>query len=713
MIEATVEDFAQRNGWQPVFHTVGEVSEFREYVDSITDSNLSAAGKRKWIFWKDGKAPSAERLKWIQRWVENERFACFASAEYFATRYGRIRDAEERIISFQLRLSQQILLNVLADCDDLQSAIQLFVLKARQVGISTMVAMFFIHRILFRQNTYAVMASVQAQQSDKLGTMIDTTWDSLPFWLPPPKTILKAKEPKWANGSLLSIQSGSQEVGIAQGSTPTCVHISEIGDYANPKKVLEEGLFPACHPTRSLFMVLEGTGSMATLWQKEKWEYYTANWGKGGRFQPFFIPPACARDLYPHADWLRNNPIPSLWEPAEETRRMRRRAELFVRSTDYLWKVLGQRWEMDKEFMWYWECLWRESVASHSEHEHLAQFAPTPEDAFQSKDTPVFSKETIEIVSQHRVKNCVAYAITGRTIFVSNENVPYRPHPEMIDPFNSRIDLRWEANDGNLYDWELYPLKPFDDSKDENCYDKLLIFEPPEPGAIYAIGLDTAYGLNTPNEDRCSLTVHKHDPETDPDVQVASFTSLQVNSAQMARIAAAVAVLYGTDGKGNIISGNPLIAKFVIEQIRKPGDTCQHELKLMGFLDHHIMHHYDDRGNIDPTKGSKEGWRTSRWSRSILLERFVEAVTLGRLILNDPIVIRQLPEFVRKYQERGISEMIHGLGCHDDGIFSAAMCWTTLHDFENVAERLEKRNAPVRVVKNLDDAWCERFIVLE
>jgi hypothetical protein len=50
----------------------------------------------------------------------------------------------------------------------------------------------------------------------------------------------------------------SKQVGIAQGTTPTCVHISEIGDYANPKRVLEEGLFPACHPTKSLFMVLEG-----------------------------------------------------------------------------------------------------------------------------------------------------------------------------------------------------------------------------------------------------------------------------------------------------------------------------------------------------------------------------------------------------------------------------------------------------------------------
>jgi len=705
-----LDDFARQNGWMPTYHSPAEVQEFNAYIDSILDVNSNTRGRSFW--WKNGKSPSAERVKWIRRWIENEQFCCFASAEYFVTRYGRIRDAEERVIPFQFRLGQKIFLQALAEADDLQSAIQLFILKCRQVGISTAIAQFFLHRILFRSNTYAVMASVQAQQSEKLGAMIDLTWSRLPFWLPPPKTILKAKEPRWANGSALSVQSGNQEVGIAQGTTPTCVHISEIGDYTNPKQTLEIGLFPACHQTRSLFMVLEGTGSMATTWQKEKWEYYQSNWGKGGRFRPFFIPPSCAGDLYPPVDWLRANPLPALWSPTDVTRRMRRRGELFVRSTDYLWKVLGQRWEMDREFQWYWECLYKEAVASHSERQFLSQYSPTPEDAFQSENDPVFMVETIEVATK-RKRVAKAYAITGRTIIMGNENEPYIPHADEIDDTEARIQLHWEANDGNVYDWELVPLKAFDDSKDENCFDKLLIFHAPEPEAEYSIGIDTAHGLNQPNEDRGALSVHLDNHGESPDEQVASFTSIRVNSPQMARIAAAIAVLYGTDGEGNVTSGNPLLVKFIIEQVRKPGDECQHQLKIMGFLDHHIMHRYDAKGNIDPNRGSQEGWFTRTYTRSLLLDRFVNAVSTGWLILHDPIIIRQLADFERKYEGKGQSIMIHATGAHDDNIFAAAMAWTTLHDLENTAMRISGRYPPKQKEEKHEDQWCERVMMLE
>lgn len=710
VIEDTLRDFARREGWMPEPRSISEVDDFCAYIDSITDVTRNQAGSR--FFWKNDKGPSAARIKWIRRWVENEQFMCFADASYFATRYGRIRDAEERIVHFDFRLAQRIFLAALAECDDLQVAIQLFILKARQLGISTVVALFFLHRILFRSNTYAIMASVSIPQSEKLASMIDTTWSRLPFWLPPGKKTIKAKEPRWYNGSLLSVQAGNQEVGIAQGTTPSCVHISELGDYTNPKRVLEEGLFPACHPTRSLFMVLEGTGSMATIWQKEKWDYYVANWGKGGRFKPFFIPPACAGDLYPHKDWLRAKPIPEGWSPIDRTRKMRRRAELFVRQTDYLSNVLGKHWEMDREFQWYWECLYKEAVASHSENEFLSQYAPTPEDAFQSKDSPVFQPEVIEVVTANRERSYMAYAVTGRTILMGNENIPYQPQPEAVDLRQPDIQLDWEANDGNEYRWTLVPLKHVDDDKDEACFDKLLIFKAPEEGAEYAIGIDTAHGLNQPNEDRSSLTVKKNNHGHEPDEQVAAFTSLRVNSPQMGRIAAAVAVLYGTDGNGNVTSANPLIAKFIIEQTRKAGDECMNQLKIMGFLDHHVMIRLDKKGSIDPNQGHQEGWFTRQYNRSYLLERFIDAVNSGWFILHDPVVIRQLATFMRKYKEHGLAMLEHAVGSHDDNVFSNAMAWTTDHELENTALRIQSRYPIKKKEDAVIDQWCERLMVL-
>ena len=711
-VEETIRDFERREGWTPRVYTVAECDEFVAYVQSLMEPSRTPSGNRTTWWWKDGKAPSEDRLKYIKRRIKNERFLCFASAEYFTTRYEYIRAANTRLIHFNFRIAQRILFEALALCDDQNIAIQLFILKARQLGCSTVVALFFLHRILFISNTYAVVASVQIPQSEKLKGMLDTVQDNLPFWLRVSQTSIKAKEPRWTNGSRLSVQAGGQEVGISQGDSPSCIHVSEVGDYSNPKKTLDEGLFPACHQFPSLFMVLEGTGSMSTTWQKESWDLYSS--GKG-RFKGLFIPPACAADLYPPDSWLRQHPVPEPWNEhvTDRTRKMRRRGELFVRSTDYLWKVLGQHWEMPKDFQWFWQCGYEEAVAKHAEREFLSQNAVTPEDAFQSKDDPVFTQETIELVNSSRKDTYLSYAITGKTILMGNENIPYQPNIEQVDQNESDIVLEWEGVDENQYRWKLVPLKPFDDSSDMECMDKLLVFEAPEHGAEYSIGIDTAHGLNTPNEDRSTLSVHRYGRNTEPDRQVASFTSLRVNAPQMARIAAAVAVLYGTDGNQNVTSANPLIVKFVIEQIRKPGDECQHQLKIMGFFDHHLMHRYDSKGNIDPNKGTQEGWFTRTYTRTILLNRFVDAVNSGWLVLNDPIVIRQLGEFMRKYKDHGLAQMEHGVGQHDDNVFSAAMAWTTLHDTENTAARVQSRWPIRKKVQDALDGWAVREMIID
>ena len=220
VVAETIRSFARKNGWEPQFHSVAECDFMVEEINKYTNIEKSKTGSRSYVFWKDDKAPSKATVKKIKRWVANERFLCFASAEYFVTRYAHIRAANTQIIHFDMRLSQRILLAYLAECDDLQIAIQLFVLKARQLGISTFVAQLFLQRILYVANTYAVMASVQVPQTQKLKNMIDTCQEKLPTWLRVGQTSTKTTEPRWTNGSRLSVQAGAQEVGIAQREPP-------------------------------------------------------------------------------------------------------------------------------------------------------------------------------------------------------------------------------------------------------------------------------------------------------------------------------------------------------------------------------------------------------------------------------------------------------------------------------------------------------------
>lgn len=581
------------------------------------------------------------------------------------------------------------------------------------MGISTVVALFFLHRILFRANTHAIMASAQVGQSEKLGMIVQTAEERLPFWLFPARASLRAKEPKWVNGSSMSIQAGSQTIGIAQGSSPSCIHLSELHDYDNPIKTIEEGVFPAAHQTSSLFFVMEGTGDTASPWQRRKWQEYKSG-NTQRRFKAVFIPPACASDIYPPADWLRGNPIPENWNPIVETLRMKRRAELFVHSTDYLTKFLGADWEMTREYMWFWELGWKEAVKSHSEKTFLAQNAVTDQDAFQSKYDRVFSDEVIEVVTKERKREYKAYAITGKTIIIGRENKPYWPPEHEIDYARERIELRWEANDGNVYEWTLVPLHPFDDSEDENCFNKLLVFEEPRDGARYSEGVDCAQGLGLPDEDRSCCSVHRNEYAKDRDNQVAVFTSLDVNSAQMSRIAAAIACYFTTDREGMITCADPLGMRFIIEQIRKAGDECLNQLQLMGFYNHHVMHFYDDKDSVrTPDKGRKLGWRTVEWSRDILLNNFKNYVNMGWLKLNDPIVLRQLEKFIRRKIGDDKAKMIHDRGEHDDNIFAAAMANQTAHDMEDQSGRIQASFRPVQEYEEASEDWCNGEVVMD
>jgi hypothetical protein len=428
-----------------------------------------------------------------------------------------------------------------------------------------------------------------------------------------------------------------------------------------------------------------------------------------------FIPPACADDIYPHPDWLRAHPVPAGWweNRIDETKRMARRCELFVKSTDYLTEHMGGDWEMGIDYQWYWECGYREAIASHSEKTYIAQNAVTDNDAFQSKHDNVFSDDVIKVVTESRERSYMAYAITGKTIIMGQDNQPYEPDPNTFDYDLPRIPLRWEANDGNVYEWVLIPLKPFDDSDDINCFDKLLVFQEPRDGAEYVMGMDTADGLNMPNEDRSTLSMHNCKTGKERDTQAATFTSLRVNAAQMSRVAAAVAVYFCTNGVGDITSANPMGCKFVIEQTRKAGDDCQLALKIMGFYDHHIMIRYDDKGNIVEDKGHKEGFFTSKWSRPLLLNKFVSSVVTGWFKPNCPILIRQLETFVRK-EKNGISEMGHDAGQHDDNIFGAALGWFGFHHLENESERLEsKYHAKSLTLPPIDSRWCTNEMAID
>lgn len=711
VIAKTLDTFEAQNGWRPEYHTLGEVDEWKAYLESLVDIEENQAGKSYYI--KDGLRLTQARQKQIQKFIINEQFLCFADSAYWESRYAWICDDKNEIFRYKPRKSQQIFHKILEPFDENQFAIEIFSIKARQVGITTATAMKFLHRLLFIPNTQAVMASVRTASSELIGRMLDVCCDRQPFWLGPSKSSTKAATPKWTNGSILSIQSGSQAMGIAQGWTPTAIHVSEIADIPRPKKVLEEGLFPAAHQSRKLFFVLEGTGGDSTSWQAEKWRYYKANYGKdGGRFLCMFITWPCASDLYPQPDWLRQHPVPEAWRPLEETKRMQRKAELYIQSTDYLARIMGSNWSMPPEQAWFWETKYREAVQSHTVKVFLSQYPVTDDEALQSKDDLVFSEDVIADVGNRSEKQYEAYAITGKSVLIGQNDEPYEPDPSEIDYEKPRIPVSWKSKQGNMVFWELVPLREFKDTDDTLCFNKVLIFKHPEEGSDYSIGIDTADGLGYPDEDRSVCTVLENHTGMQRDEEAATFVSNQVNPPQMVSIAACLASYYGQWYDQRAHTKDPRGCKFIIEQRARYGDDCQNQLKLMGFFWHHLFHTIDDK-KVSSEKAHKMGWFSNAWSVPLLLNGFTNALQGGWIKISHPMTLRQLKTWVRKTSNTGKTKLDHESGKHDDNLRTIAQAYYTFHEKDIAAERHQgKYESAQEKQPPLNMDWCENTITV-
>lgn len=615
----------------------------------------------------------------LRRWIENEQILCSVDEHYWATRYAFICDEKGDIFQFNPRVSQEVFFEMAAYFEDLEVAIEIFVLKARQVGISTMTALMFLHRMLFIPNTQAVMASVQQEKSELIGRIIEICYQRCPWWLVPRQTVDKIGKMEFSNGSILSIQSGMQATGIAQGWTPTAIHVSELADIPNPKKTIEEGLLRATHSSRKLFQVLEGTGGGSTGWQADFWRAAKEGFPIGeSRFCPLFIPWPLATDLYPEADFMKKFPIKEGWTPMKETIKHVQRCELFVNSDPFLSVVAGPNWKMTRDQKHYWEFNYKQAVKSHTERTWASQMPADDLEALTGKNDIIFEPEVITIQSEARNLEYRCYAVLGKSI-----DDGFEPDPAIIDYDAERIEIEHVSHRGMEYSWVLVPLLPTSE-KDESLFlDKVIVWEPPKAGRDYSIGIDTADGLNKPDEDKTVINVTQSAHGNFPDIQVAELASIRINSPQAVGFAAALGAWYGQKCR------DPRGAKFCIEQRERPGDDCQLQLKMMGFLFHHQMIRYDNK-KVKETASVKDGWYSGAWSVPFLMNRFIDAVRNGWYRANSKWLIAELADLEKKITAAGRTKIEHKTGKKDDRVRAAAMSYFTRHHLDVLSERSEK-----------------------
>ena len=668
-----------------VEHSPAEIDEFREHLRK-TAERIDG----------DGKLTYCRPFEpWEQQFIFNEKIMVSCDALYWMTRYAYVSDEANIIRRFTLRVPQELFFSIICDLENLDAPIEIQNLKARQLGSTTLIELIVSHRISFFHGVNAVIASADKSKTPLMAKKLFLAYDEMPEWIKPRWT----RRVESDNGLLefdsiksgVSFQHGSQMSGISRGSTPTIYHLSEVASFTNPEAQIEASLLRAVHASPNVFGVLESTAEGDAGWWPETWRTSKELWPKGrSRFCPLFLPWYVGTDIYPTPTWIRVRPIPLDWVPLDDTRRHVAAAELYVRSHPLLKNHLGKDWRMPLKQQWFWEVEHEQAKRKGTEATFYQEMAGDDVSCFINSFDSVFGREVIAEVDSRRMRDYKVYGIVGQSIEDRHE-----PSTDDIDYTLEREIVSYRSPRGDSWRWELVPLSAPSDADEESQFDpdgKLIVFFPPQPGVDYSIGIDTSNGIG---QDSTCISVVAVGKNGLPDVQVAEYRSRHVSHVEAFAPAMAISSYYARhmgDGYGGLGSGpspyrEPLVG---IEQIRAVGDTCQLQMRKLGYSRFHQFQRYDAK-DLRKKKATRLGWFTTGWSRPILCDGFVVSVQNGWCVVNSPWTIYEMSHWEVHYTASGKEKKEHASGEHDDGIFALAIATHIAHDMETMTERSSKK----------------------
>ena len=665
-------------GWRPAPHSIEEVDAWSKQLATAFEEDA------KGNIYMKRKLTNAE-----QRFIDNERLMCSASAGYFLTRYYYIK-AKSRIVRFTFRQGQWILWRMLQELDELGVSKMIQILKARQLGISTIAEGIMTWGALFIPGASSQIGSADGQKTQIMLGMMTLAIDQLPAWLPPTQTRSKTKSDRALLefdriGSLIMVQPGSMMGGMGQGATPTMVHLSEVSQFTNPVQQLDEGLFKTMHEGPELVVLLESTGDAghrSAWWWKEQWITNRDNyWTGGADFLPVFLPWHTTPELYP-GPWLKKHPVPEDFTPNEDTLAHVAKAEAYVHTTEMLRRVIGADWKMPIEQQWFWQFKHEDHKRRRVEKSWYRQMPCDDYEALMGERDKVYSQDAIDVVEKSVAKASV-YMIAGDGIEEKRE--PKEGEIWYGDEAPPRQRFHWTTLKKEKMEWMLVPLAPVPD-KTFDPLEKLLVWEEPREGFDYSVGDDTGTGVGG---DRFILNVTRHGTNEFPDEQVAEFASDSIPTAEQYAWISAVTAYYARYMKPGP-KGHPKICP---EMRRKFGDLPYHQTQLLGFRRWHEWGQGFDRKTFDEKVGKhgRIGWFTNEWSRPMLLSAFEYAVENGWYVVRSKWLQDELKELEQKVMASGKTRVDHASGRHDDRVFAAAMAYWTLHQRDEMMTRMKLR----------------------
>ena len=617
--------------------------------------------------WRDTLTPDESG------WIKYQRVLCAMDFAYWVERAVWIKDTDKQTVRMSLWKSQEIFLNIVGEMEDLEIAIFLIILKARQLGISRIITLILLHRVVFDANINAYLASSTDKKTLKLFKLISFVIVRMPFWMQPvtldPKKLGKVDQAgklvEFFNGSAITMEHGQQTTGMARGDSPNIAHLSELAEFDDMDGLVDSSLLRGMHPSPRAFLALEGTAKGINNSWHMHWEAAKEQWPQGrSRLRPIFLP-WFVGGLYPKPVDLIARPLPADYSTSMAPWALAhaRMAEEYVRQNGYLTRHLGSNWSMPLEQIWYYECERGDAIRKNILNNFLSEMPATDDEAFNSTNMTVFDRETINFYSTNVRTQPVwgVFGIRGPYEFV---NPRIQPSTLLINPNLPPISIRAEAGGGVTIPFELVPLNfqgwDYEGDSKKGSIDKIYVWEPPIEGFEYGFGVDTGDGID---KDRTVIEgVRKYSLEG-PTKQVLEFASGHLGALDVWPLLLALGTWYSVPNR----HGQPQQPRMAIE-CRGKGDMPQNVLRLMNW---HNFHMWNDNkiDNRQPnlTQAHKMGVFTNFYFRAAMIDQMVTSLRNGEIEVCSPFFVREMRSLEGDEMEQ---QLRAGHGGHDDRIMA-------------------------------------------
>jgi hypothetical protein len=336
--------------------------------------------------------------------IGNERLLTMIDFRYWVERYAYINAEGTHLQRFTpLWESQELILGELARLqqDRMDSGhpdgLLVNILKARQLGASTLGAALITHRTTTHAHVRALLASDVPENSGSEGLfgMYERIVAHLPWFLHPQEQFHKKDTHIiFTSGSAIMVESGKsmkgglQEKGAVKGGlgrsrTYSTLHLTELSSWDRPEQI-DDSLMPAVPRSPRTLAVKESTAKGRHNWHHEDW--LVGERGQG-RFTNIFIPWYAEQQK----NWL---PAPPSWSPDEDTRAHARKAE----EEGPTW--LHRPVHLTREQLRWYEEERSVAVAKNQLAKFLEEQAADPESAFQHSGHSIFTVDQLQYLAR-------------------------------------------------------------------------------------------------------------------------------------------------------------------------------------------------------------------------------------------------------------------------------------------------------------------------